>query len=325
MRPRANPRVDEGGAESFCSNMPSSSRALKNSEGITAEDASLFHRLYQSFLVYAAQQTGIAPDVRTPHDLPSLEQEKIMKIRDQCHGSQGLLERFVQSNPFDFTPEEVEWVKLWRYHVNGTFTVVRVTKEGALFLDAGKDARAYLVQPLLSTFEELLPFRPPVRVEAVLLPFKGRIVYDGLLRTYQIYFGGGMSRSIRAACDDAIVKYGLVRSIPYVPSGRAEYTDEEKLLFHMKTKERREEHYEEIERMLRRNPGLLPLYQREVGRANSRRQIDALREAGVERARFAISGDVIVASGRTKDEVQKAVDAILPQDKRGAVYLFEVK
>jgi hypothetical protein len=305
--------------------MPNNSRLLKNSEGITVKDASLFHRLYQSFLVYAAQQTGIASGVRTPDDLPFLGQEKVLKIRDQCHRSQDLLERFSQSNPFNFTTEEVEWVRLWTYHVKGTFLVVRVTKEGALFLDEGKDAKVYLVHPLLSTFEELLPFRPPVRLEAVLLPFKGRIVYDGLLRTYQVYFGGGMSRSIRAACDDAIVKYGLVKSLPYTPAESVGYTDEQKLLFYMKTKERREEHYEEIERILGENPGLLPVYHREMGRANSRRQLDLLREVGVESGWFAIASDVVVASGRTKDEVQKAVDAILPQDKRDAAYLFELK
>lgn len=313
------------GAEGFndFSNTP---RPLKTSEGITEQDATLFHRLYQSFLVYAAQQTGMAPAVRTPEDLPALAKEKIMKIRDECHRSQDLLERFCQSNPFGFTPEEVESVRLWKHHLKGTFFVVRLTKEGALFLDEGKDGKAYLVQPLLSAFEELLPFRPPVRVDAVLLPFKGRVVYDGLLRTHQIYFGGVMSRSIRASCDDAIVKYGMVRSLPYAPAvGTGITTDEEKLLFYMKTKERREEHYEEIEKILRKNPRLLPAYQREVGRANSRRHIDMLRDVGVEKGWFAIAGDVIVASGTTKDEVQKAVDTILPQDKRGAAHLFELK
>src|SRR5450759_3108612 len=129
-----------------------------------------------------------------------------------------------------------------------------------------------------------------------------------------------MSRSIRAACDDAIVKYGLVKSLPYTPAESVGYTDEQKLLFSMKTKERREEHYEEIERILGENPGLLPVYHREMGRANSRRQLDLLREVGVESGWFAIASDVVVASGRTKDEVQKAVDAILPQDKRDAAY-----
>jgi pectin methylesterase-like acyl-CoA thioesterase len=32
----------------------------------------------------------------------------------------------------------------------------------------------------------------------------------------------------------------------------------------------------------------------------------------------------IVASGKTRDEVQRAVDAVLPENKRKAVYIFEL-
>jgi len=292
---------------------------------VTQQDAVLFHRLYQPLLVYAAQRTSVASGVRTTKDLPSLGKDKLIAIRDQCYGRQDLIEQFCQANPFGFTPEDLESVRMWKHHVKGTFFAVKVTKEGALFLDERKDGKAYLVQPLLSTFEELLPARPPVRMDAVLLPFKGRIVYDGLLGTYPIYFGGGMSRSIRAACDNAIVRHGLVRSLPYVAAEGTGFTDEEKLLFYMKTAEKREEHYDEVAQIIRKNRGLLLIYHREMGRANARRHHDMLREVGVQRGWFAIADDVIVASGVTKDDVEKAVDAILPQEKRRAVHLFELK
>jgi hypothetical protein len=157
-------------------------RALRASEVMmTEQDAVLFHRLYQPLLVYAAQRTGVASGVRTPEDLRSLGKDKLIEIRDQCHARQDLIEQFCQANPSGFTSEDLESVRMWKHHAKGTFFVVKVTKEGALFLDERKDGKAYLVQPLLSTFEELLPARPPVRVDAVLLPFKGRVVYDGLL------------------------------------------------------------------------------------------------------------------------------------------------
>ena len=37
----------------------------------------------------------------------------------------------------------------------------------------------------------------PVRVQTVLLPFKGQIVYDGLMSIYRIYFGSGIKASLR--------------------------------------------------------------------------------------------------------------------------------
>jgi hypothetical protein len=187
---------------------------------LAEEDASLFYKLYQSFLAYSGQKTGVAPELRGRDDFLGLETEEKAKIRDASYKSGDLLGEFVESNPFNFASEEIELVKAWKDYVRGTFYVVRLTREGAIFLEEGKDAKSFLVLALGSPLEELLPFRPPVRVEAVLLPFKGRIVYDGLLRSYRLYIGGGMSRSIRAACDDAILKYGIITSLPYAQAER---------------------------------------------------------------------------------------------------------
>jgi len=62
-----------------------------------------------------------------------------------------------------------------------------------------------------------------------------------------------------------------------------------------------------------------------MGRANSRHQVELLRDVGIEKGWFAISGEVIIASGRTRDEVERAVNAILPESKKGAAYVFELK
>ncbi len=65
-----------------------------------------------------------------------------------------------------------------------------------MFLEEGVEGepKAYLVHYLASPFEELLPIPPPVLVEAVLVPFKGRIVYDGFIVPYTVYFVGRMRR-----------------------------------------------------------------------------------------------------------------------------------
>ena len=299
---------------------------MKTGETLTPDELSLFIKLHSHLMAYTAQQTGIDAGVRTADDFIKLSVEGKIKIRDRfLKVMPSLLDRFVQSNPFGFSPEEMEIVSSWKHLVNGTFFLIKITRDGAIFLEEkSKDAKAYLVKALSSPFEELLPFRPPVRLDAVLLPFKGKVIYDGLTRIYQIYIGGGMSRSLRYECDNAILKFGLVKSLPFTPEKKKEYTDEEKLLYYMKTEERREEHYEEIQDLLKKNPHLLPLYYREIGRANSRRQRELLREVGIEHGWFAIVGDVIIASGRTRDEVQRAVGAILPENKRMAAYIFKV-
>ena len=49
-------------------------------------------------------------------------------------------------------------------------------------------------------FENLFPANYlPRYVKTVLLPFQGRIVYDGLMQVYKVSFGGGIKRSLSEA------------------------------------------------------------------------------------------------------------------------------
>jgi len=50
-----------------------------------------------------------------------------------------------------------------------------------------------------------------------------------------------------------------------------------------------------------------------------------LREIGLNNAWFAILEGVIVASGPTRDEVEKILQEILPAEKREFVYIFHLK
>ena len=179
-----------------------------------------------------------------------------------------VLDDFVASNPLKFTPAELEIVESWKNRVSGNFFVINYTQNGTLFLDENdKDPKEYLVLALSTPLWEIIPVPPPARVEAVLLPFKGKIIYDGLINADRIFFGKGLTGSIIASCERALMEHGLVESLPY--QGSAGCTGEEKLSFYLSTKERREEHWEEIEQLLE-DEKMLPVFLREMGRANSR-------------------------------------------------------
>jgi hypothetical protein len=50
--------------------------------------------------------------------------------------------------------------------------------------------------------------------ETVLLPFKDRIIYDGLLSGYNISFGGGMKRMLNDSYRQAKAQLGIVTTLP---------------------------------------------------------------------------------------------------------------
>jgi hypothetical protein len=67
-------------------------------------------------------------------------------------------------------------------------------KAGSIFI---KDDQVYAVHGIQEPLDEVVPsYALPQMVEAILLPFKGQIIYDGLLTGYQIHFGKGIRSNI---------------------------------------------------------------------------------------------------------------------------------
>ncbi len=64
--------------------------------------------------------------------------------------------------------------------------------------DVSDNRKAYGVKGIISPLSEILPFPPPVMVEAVLLPFGNQIIIDSLLMPHNVVFGRGIVNDIKA-------------------------------------------------------------------------------------------------------------------------------
>ena len=62
-----------------------------------------------------------------------------------------------------------------------------------VFLSSTEPVVAYGVVALFDPFEAVIGPYLPRMIKTTLLPFKGRIVYDGLVTGYNVTFGGGIS------------------------------------------------------------------------------------------------------------------------------------
>lgn len=116
-------------------------------------------------------------------------------------------------------PADLALVASWEFRLAGTFFIVRYTKQYTVFLTETTPNRAYGVLGLASPLEEVAGPVLPVFVQAVLLPFENRIIYDSLLAPYAISFGPGIRRSLQQAYRDAREREGIVTSL--LPAGSA--------------------------------------------------------------------------------------------------------
>ena len=159
---------------------------------LSREDADLYFKLMWRVHFYVNGQLGVAPSPESVGAYMNLAQEDKLKVRSALYEHIELLDKFVSENPFDLPGDELRIVQRWKRYVSGDFYIVKFLKKHAIFL-ASKSSEVYAVLGLYDSIEDMLyPLHPPILVKAVLLPFKGRIIYDSLFQTYNIFFGGGV-------------------------------------------------------------------------------------------------------------------------------------
>lgn len=288
---------------------------------VSEQDLEFFYKLHPALLLYANQELNII-DCSTTEDVIEMPPEEKIKIRDVLYDRISLIDSFVQENPFNFSSDELDIVLGWKHLIRGTFIIFRYLKKYAIFMSNDSPPKAYGVLALTDDFSDMLG-SPPIMVDAALLPFKGQVIYDGLMHTYPLYFGSGIRRSMNDDYQEAKARFGIITSLPFSPE-EVEWTDAERLKFYLKSERNREMYWEKIEELID-DPELLKLYHQEMGKIHARTYGKQLREIGLVDAWFAILEGIIVASGKTKDEVKQTLNKILPAEKRDFVYLFHLK
>ena len=160
------------------------------------EDATLFFKLRWSLLAYVNRRLEIIPTLAANQDFSKRPITQTIQVRDALHKQPELLEDYVATNPDDLPPAELAIVASWRHGIHGDFYVMRYLKPYTVFM-GGKPLRLYGVLSLYDPLEVVTQGAPlPIYIQATLLPFRDRIVYDGILNFYNVLFGRGISTSL---------------------------------------------------------------------------------------------------------------------------------
>lgn len=171
-------------------------------------DASLYFKLLWSLQYFATQKLGLLPYISSVEEYAELPTKKKLKVRDTLWERPDLIEAYCQENPNRLAQEELEIIRRWQTLVKGDFFIFRHLKKGSIFI-SDKD-QVYSVQGIMDPLENIMPtYALPQMVQAILLPFKGQIIYDGLLSGYNVSFGGGIKANLKYTYDIAKTK-GLI-------------------------------------------------------------------------------------------------------------------
>ena len=108
-----------------------------------------------------------------------------------------LIDEYLEERGGALPAEHCAVLSGWKRRVKGRFVVERYLKRGAVLVSI-EDRRVYLVRGIKISFEEMLYYRPlPVMMSAVLIPYKGVIISDGLNGVLNLYMGAGMKAEFK--------------------------------------------------------------------------------------------------------------------------------
>jgi len=284
---------------------------------LTQQESELFFRLYNALLDYTNERKRVTTMKAEYSDSERLE------IRDVLFKDVSIIDRYVKNNPDSLSTEEIEILIEWKQAILGSFFLLRQLSKYAIFLS--EDDKAYGVIAL-TTKVEYMVYALPAYITTVLLPFKGRIIYDGLMLTRSISFGGGMKKSLNRIYNEAKARHGVITSFATSDSVENEDDKDLKMMkFYLKSHANYDKYFDEILDLKYKNQRLKTAYYQSIGKLFAKEHKDRLKDAGIKKACFAVYNNILVGSAKTKQELKKTMKSIFPAKKLKYLYYFEVK
>jgi len=174
-----------------------------------------FYRLYWSLMLFVNQRlkvTGVYPS--TSEEFSLLSDNLRFKVREAFLAEIDLLQTFITENPAHLLPEELDIIASWKHFVAGEFFLLKQLSQYAVFLSSADPPVAYGVLALALPFEQVVRRGFPALLKVLLLPFNGKIIYDGIMSGYNISFGPGLRRSLNERFLEAQERSGIITTLP---------------------------------------------------------------------------------------------------------------
>ena len=274
-------------------------------------------------LLYAARRLDRHEDLATVRDLWDLTVDEMYSLSVTMCSREDLIDEYVQENPDGMTAEDLAMVERYRHARVGRFIMLKHLKRYTVLLGPEDPPVAYGIVGLGEELSDVFP-HVPILIRTVLLPCGDRISFDGTVLEAGIIFGSGVRRGFEDEYREAKARYGVVTSLPFTAEERPD-ADVERMKAWTRSWTSVRENWEEIREMLVKDHALRVLYHQRLGKLAAKGHRKQMRGEGIEGGWFATIDGTLVAGARTRAEVERTVEALVPKHKRESVYIYEVK
>lgn len=162
---------------------------------LSYDDAGLFFSLFLPLLDFANMKYQVN-DLKNIFMNKSRDYAKLREIAGVIWNDVSCIDEYIELRGDSLSEEHREILRSWKKCVSGRFIIERHLKSGSVFL--GENNEVYLVKGITSSYEEVFGYqKPPIMVDAHIIPFKDVLITDGLFSSYGVSFGGGYKSMFR--------------------------------------------------------------------------------------------------------------------------------
>ncbi len=175
------------------------------------EDFHQLARLQGSLLRFVNEKTGIIPGHPDAVEIfgSGIEEKRelFLTLYDRPEET---IDDYLAENPEQLPGDELDIIESWKALRHGRFIVFRQLNKYAVFINDKDRPEVFGVIGPTEPIADVVDAPLPVLVETTLLPFKGVIVYDGIMSRYAVHFGPGIRDSMNETYKAAKAGSGII-------------------------------------------------------------------------------------------------------------------
>ena len=188
---------------------------------LSQNEIQTFYKLWYALIWGVNEKQKIVPAFKKPVYGERVNEEPFIAVRAKLWENPQWIDDFLRDNEFgEFTEPEYAILQNWRKNfIKAQFIVMKHLKTYSVFMTFDDPVKLYGVCGISSPIKDTAPYETPYMVDAVLLPFKDKIIYDSFIGTYPVSFGKGYRTSFKDAYEKTKETIGIIENmnLPPVP------------------------------------------------------------------------------------------------------------
>ena len=171
----------------------------ENGATLSSEESSNFFRLFLPLLQTVNCNYEICDTLEEQFRAGRPSMKDLKEVAAALWEDTGILDEYIKavSEQCGLPEEDRLVLESWKHPVSATFVLERHLSKGSIFINP-ETGKVYLVKGLTQKWSEMFPWaKPPIVLEATLIPFCGCIISDGLVAPLRVSLGPGYKESFK--------------------------------------------------------------------------------------------------------------------------------